>query len=274
MGLKDGDSEIRQLYKYQPDKTHTLDLLRKQELYFSFSKDFNDPFDCRVNLLTVGSKSQWAAHAKKYSITDEVFNQSMKFLKSINFDADKLRKLHDKMSFNKIILYCLSEIRNNILMWSHYANSHKGICIGFETIIDQNSLCIKHNDTSLNNHPIYKQSLAVDKVAYQENYPEPYAMFSSNFNDLWKFFTTKSDDWEYEKERRIVLAYPEINKRIIHYDKSALKEVVFGCKTSDDFKEKVTKVINDEYISKGYDIDILQCSINREEYRLNITKIN
>jgi len=28
---------------------------------------------------------------------------------------------------------CFSEVENNLLLWSHYADKHKGACIGFNT---------------------------------------------------------------------------------------------------------------------------------------------
>lgn len=69
------------------------------------------------------------------------------------------------------------------------------------------------------------------------------------------------------------MPYHEINKRLIRYEKSALKEVIFGCKASTEFKQQVMKLIKDEYTSKDYHVDILQCSIDRNEYRLNIIEI-
>jgi hypothetical protein len=69
------------------------------------------------------------------------------------------------------------------------------------------------------------------------------------------------------------MPYRDVNKRMIRYEKSALKEVIFGCKTSDEFKQQVMKLIKDEYSSKNYNVYILQCSIDRYEYRLNINEL-
>ncbi len=275
MALEEGDYKIHRLYKYRPANEHTLDILRNNELYFSFAEEFNDPFDCRLKLVLPNNKEQWEAAVKKRCFPEDFIREYMQGLEAINFDAEKFIQLYQKSTFSTITLYCFSEIKDNILMWSHYSNSHRGICIGFETIIDQDSLCIKTDDPTLNNHtnPMYHRFLPVNKVKYQIKLPEPYNFLVGDHKHLYEFFKTKSIDWQYEQERRIAMSYHEINKRLIRYDRSALKEVIFGCKTSREFKQQVIRLINDEYTSKGYNVDILQSSIDRNEYRLNINKL-
>lgn len=276
MALDPDDYKIKRLYKYRPDNDHTLDILRNNELYFSFVEEFNDPFDCRVNFLLPRNKIEWEDHVKKHNIPDALARQAIKALEQINFDSEKIIKLYEKTNFKTITLCCLSEVEDNILMWSHYSNSHRGICIGFETIIDQNSLCIKTDDPTLNTHdnPVYHKTIPIDKVEYKINYPEPYDFLTGNHHDLYKFFKTKSIAWQYERERRITMPYRDVNKRLIKYDKSALKEVILGCKTTNEFKQQVISLIKNEYSSKGYTVDIYQSSIDRDNYRLNINKID
>lgn len=275
MALEPGDHKIKRLYKYRPDNDHTLDILGNSELYFSFPEEFNDPFDCRINLLLPNNKKEWEDHAKRHNIPDALAREAIKALERINFDSEQVIKLHEKTNFKTITLYCLSEIKDNILMWSHYSNSHRGICIGFETIIDQDSLCIKTDDPTLNNHSnsVYHKTIPIDKVAYEVNYPESYDFLTSNHHDLYKFFKTKSVDWQYERERRITMPYRDIKKRLIKYDKSALKEIIFGCKTDDKFKQQVIRIVENEYSSQGYIVNIYQSSIDRNDYRLNISKL-
>jgi hypothetical protein len=67
------------------------------------------------------------------------------------------------------------------------------------------------------------------------------------------------------------MTYRDIKKRLIKFDRSALKEVILGCKASAEFKQQVINLVKEEYVSKGYNVDILQCVIDRDEYRLNIT---
>lgn len=276
MALDEGDHKIRRLYKYRTDNIHTLDILQNSELYFSFVEEFNDPFDCRVRIVLPTNREQWETHARYHNIPENLAHPVIRFLEAINYDTETIMQEYEKSHFRTITVCCLSEIRDNILMWSHYSNSHKGICIGFETVIDQNELCIRTDDPVLTRHinPVYHRVLPADKVKYQTICPEPYDFLSSDHRHLSEFFKTKSVDWHYERERRIIMPYRDINKRLIKFDKSALKEVILGCKARSEFKQQTMKLIEDEYTSKGYNVDILQCYIDRDEYRLNITQIN
>ena len=85
----------------------------------------------------------------------------------------------------------------------------------------------------------------------------------ANNQDLWKknywenFYhdiTTKTRDWEYEQENRLILSNPfydwdEKCRRTLTYDFSSLKGVIFGIKTSDDDKFKIIQTIQKNAIS-------------------------
>lgn len=46
--------------------------------------------------------------------------------------VNTLENAHKKRILEETGVFCLSEIPDHILMWSHYADSHTGICIKFE----------------------------------------------------------------------------------------------------------------------------------------------
>jgi len=105
-------------------------------------------------------------------------------------------------------IFCLSGKNDHILMWSHYADSHKGICFGF-----------KDNLTGYipNEAPLYDSD-----IIYENEHPyiEIYNDFSAGrayaSNDQFKNFaemshdlldaalTKKHIDWQYEEETRII----------------------------------------------------------------------
>ena len=83
-------------------------------------------------------------------------------------------------------LLCLSEERDHILLWSHYANSHRGVCFGFSVADD----------------PLFSQEIA--RVTYQNNYPR-YEYFDQTSQDEARIaFATKSSQWSYEAEWRVI----------------------------------------------------------------------
>jgi len=109
-------------------------------------------------------------------------------------------------------------------MWSHYSDSHKGICIGF----NWNKLFFIFNHT-----PIH-----AEKVIYPKNnqYPE-WNPFVEDSQIIDKMFFSKSLDWEYEDEWRIVL--PENGGISRKFDHNAIVSVFLGCQISKNHKEDI-----------------------------------
>ncbi|MDD3772392.1 MAG: DUF2971 domain-containing protein, partial [Weeksellaceae bacterium] len=91
-------------------KDKKLESFRENYLWFSKPKFFNDPFDCNM----------------------EVIKYYNNFLNSINTIAEKADDLIIN-STKEFGICCFSKTNNNIHMWSHYADSHKGICIEYDS---------------------------------------------------------------------------------------------------------------------------------------------
>ncbi|MGD6731850.1 MAG: hypothetical protein ACPKMZ_12385 [Pleomorphochaeta sp.] len=164
------EEKIEYLYKYRPlyngDKDsyefnkHTLSILQKGELYFSTPKEFNDPFDCLFPILPYKitkkqvlakiyskdiesreKRKQLKSYIRDYCNND-IDNYVNSFNELIKEDPKFLYELNRDQS-DKFEVCCFSKNYKNILMWSHYADSHKGICIGIKTIYEENSNLIE-----------------------------------------------------------------------------------------------------------------------------------
>ncbi len=100
VALRQGDEKVKRLYKYRQDNDHTLQILKNQELYFSFVIDFNDPFDCRVMVDWNGSdENNWRALAEREYIPEPIRQGALEGLRSIGFDANKIKQIYDKSEF-------------------------------------------------------------------------------------------------------------------------------------------------------------------------------
>jgi hypothetical protein len=88
------------LYHYLEAKW-ALDDIRRRRLKLSKIDDMNDPFEWKCVRSDHG-RSQWALEHTRLE------------------------------SFESYGVSCFSESWNSILMWSHYADRHKGICLGFD----------------------------------------------------------------------------------------------------------------------------------------------
>lgn len=128
---------------------------------------------------------------------------------------DALRAYKQEMS-RQFGLICFSEDWVNPLLWSHYADKHRGICLGF----DVNELVLR-------------------KVSYVRDRPSLKLPLTNEAADqlLW----TKYRDWKYEEERRswLRLDEQEDGHYFYHFDTQQnfmrLREVIVGplCDTTE-----------------------------------------
>jgi hypothetical protein len=232
-------------YKYRPVNERTKNLLSRRELYFPLAAEINDPFDCRIILnRDAPPETLWPmlkAHLqKKYATADEVevvyrllmdtapkgYNVTRE--RAEKFVADEeWRKMptHTEIGYMNILsarlaktrLLCMSAVPDSLLMWSHYSDSHQGICLGFAP------------------DPVLSK---MKPVTYVRDYPDvsSYLVDDEAYVNLSLY--TKSIDWKYEKEWRLVLtAADRITNPIYRFPSGTLSEVVFGCQCS--FKDRL-----------------------------------
>lgn len=95
----------------------------------------------------------------------------------------------------------LSEKCDDLLMWAHYAQNHKGLVIGFDS-----------------EHRYFHQQLGpsdefryVRKVRYSKGRPN---IRLTTIEDLTGIFLTKSEDWKYEDEWRVMRPLVESGSRV------------------------------------------------------------
>ena len=143
------------VYHFISDK-YLLDVLSQQRLKVSNIDDLNDPYELNAVKSPDKESREEAKKFKKY------------------------------MAYRYCIL-CFSKVWRNPLLWSHYANRHKGIAIEF-TIKDSIALPIKYrkNRYVLNSNKDNKQNTSYNK------------------RDIEGLWLTKFDGWRYEEEIRII----------------------------------------------------------------------
>jgi hypothetical protein len=126
------------LFKYQKINDNTKDNLTNNELFFSHPEDFNDPFDSRIEVTYKGTKKDWYYFASIINKDKKVINQKIndKIIIEVDngiFELDRTKngKLFGDRARNRFKICCFSDTNLSVLMWSHYADSHKGICLCF-----------------------------------------------------------------------------------------------------------------------------------------------
>jgi hypothetical protein len=115
----------------------------------------------------------------------------------------------------KFGVICFSRGWHNPVLWSHYAEKHKGVCLGFD-IPDAAVLPVTYMGARLPNK--IKAELVHGRLDDQ---------------DMRQIFTTKFKDWEYENEVRIFLRLVDRDADTGLYfqdfsESLALREVILG----------------------------------------------
>lgn len=190
---------IPHLYHWQrfnADQVTTL--LRDNVIWCSSPATFNDPWDCKpyFNSDFVNDPVEIEKHVTSYAdmtqrrmpdISEELIAQRQKaFRDNPKFLAECVEKITHGLwpvIAERYRVFCLGPDSGNLLMWSHYAENHKGICLEFST---QNA--VMH---------------CAQQVEYRQEFPV-LALYSDSHDDSLIPLLTKSDVWSYESEYRLV----------------------------------------------------------------------
>lgn len=230
----DNSEKPKIFYKYvKCNKKRIKEILEKEYLYLSALENFNDPFDPPIK------------RAKNY---------------------DEVKELLGDMRIG-----CISGSWDNVLMWSHYADSHKGLCIGYDAsdifkqgFTKQNTIlrkCIYTDDA-------YLDSLSLEIPIINNRDLEAFKNNIFNQLSFLDAYSIKHKNWEYEKEWRIITHNTE-NKIIL-----PIREICFGLGMNEDKKRLIKKYI--QKLNKNHiglwnlsSSNHLYC-LQREKYSLSI----
>ncbi len=154
-----------------------------------------------------------------------------------------------KKTINRTFGICsLSSNRDNILMWSHYSDCHRGFVVGL--------------DSSVLYHTAKGQ---IGKVIYDMKFPKV-GLFESGITDIIRLLYTKSPLWDYEDEYRISIDRP---KTIVTLPASAFKEIVIGCQMPENEKNEIVKLVKEKF----KDAKRYEAIISLYEFKLDLIPI-
>lgn len=244
------------LYKYMPEWPYAFSTLTTRFFHFSLISDFNDPFEGKFSDNEIYSKDEMREYFKNicHVPDDKMSSIENVMLHDTNWiETFKSKLMHEKESIEKEYgILCLSETNKNILMWSHYANSHKGIVIGLDPKI------IWRTTTSSNIGGL------IEPVKYEKDYPMV-NYFKNQKGVIDKWFFTKYEEWEYEKEWRAIY-----KPGLTQFPKEIIQSVYFGAKFSPEKRDSWIKQI----IDSGIKPEMYQASLDKTAYKINFEPIN
>ncbi len=235
------------VYKYESFDTAFDKIILGKTLMFSKPSTFNDPFDCNEYLLIPELTDEMvdkALDSLEENLTTEYRNRLKNNLKNPENVAAILREEKEKFKMT-----CFSRISDETLMWSHYADKHNGICVGFKFPID------------------YQEKFILCGVRY-ENEVKPIDGATDFLRTSLYWLTTKSERWNYEKEvRAITKTIPEKERQTIEFEGQHIKEIIFGCNVPITKINESIKEINETELD-GNRIEFYKMEIDKSSFLL------
>jgi len=161
-----------------------------------------------------------------------------------------------KSLLNDFGICCFAKNPLDPLMWAYYAESHKGMCLGFEfSNLDQEGYFAENSIFEVQ----YATTPLVFDLLILKDRP-------SILEKLIPFVTTKHEIWRHEAEWRYV-GFKEAQKPVA-YRKESLKEVIFGAKAPTEMKAMVKEICE----TNGLTPRFRSITLNAWSYTLDIVE--
>lgn len=206
----------------------------KKVKYISISPlNFNDPFDCHPLLIKISD--QFIYNTLNQSEFKKVLNRKgfttspfyLDFVKK--FGKTQVQVVNTEI-LPKVKISCFSERKNNLLMWSHYAKDHTGVCFEFDT-----KKIIRYLGTpSMIGHDSGGIFL---RVIYNRERTNYVYKSSNDHLPLMMWMKTKSIDWEYEREIRLVFLKRE--ESLLPIPSDLISKIYLGSEISDEIEAQI-----------------------------------
>lgn len=162
------------------------------------------------------------------------------------FTNEIIQKVKDAR--NNALISCFSKRYDSILMWSHYGDKHKGICIEFDRP-DKDFLDVKYSkkrckfDLEDTTRRVLGYMLSNEEVDVNDK---------GLIRCISKPFIVKSLDWKYEEEVRCILSpnsecVSTLEELSLYKIPTNISKIYIGCKvdkTSEEYKNLITLANN------------------------------
>lgn len=264
-----------------------IKIVKSGSVLLNNPKDFNDPFDCEIQIDENNNKKTFDLVVNYYAfkaVSDLIQGKGLKLTKSqkllflfvglelklykkvlgktktyepqpfFNAFINKVSKnnptvrnaieeskgkysneLVDKVTSikDKALVSCFSKRNDSVLMWSHYADSHHGVCIEFdeEKREEFSEVSYSKEKTHFDLYSVVSRILAYDY------FKEDVDLSDKSFNKMIMApFFTKSTDWSYEEEIRCVYSSSQLNDDVTSdmeryfLKMPKIKRIYIGCK--------------------------------------------
>lgn len=252
------------LFKYRDwkDSFHQK-VLTDAQVFFAKPMRFNDPMDTAIPF----------RYDEAELTADNVFIKILKLLRqqfplkeetelhALAFEYQRKDLLHNDKHLREQYEYQQEQLnktfgvlslcnnKNNLLMWSHYANSHAGFCVGFDSALLFNQIGGK-----------------LSAVDYEPDFPK-FSLFDDSHVNMHKLIYTKAECWKYESEYRHLKGGAA--DKIFTLKPETISEVIFGCKMTQFEKNEIIELMKRKYpFTRVYEV-----KTHETKFDLNLLQI-
>ena len=200
------------LYSFRPFNEFSISDLVNNEITLVHPSEFNDPFDTLV--LPWTKRFEKSCKEKKHI---EPYRASFDFFRVKSFVKDT----------------STTKAYKDVLMWSHYANEHRGFCIKYR---------FEQNFTKESPLTMYFRPILYTKKNERINIEKEHI-------DTNLAFCTKQYLWKYENEVRLIAYMPELSDSKKHFNAIPMGElchidsIYFGVRCSENVINTIKNIL-------------------------------
>lgn len=169
------------------------EIILNSRIYFPSRTQFNDPYDSTASIVFESSEQERRASlapiAKKRFSPFDPRRVAQEQLDTGIFEdpaATVKMAVRWQSKIDALGILSLSARPRHILLWSHYADAHKGVCLRFRTDLPEDPFCDAR------------------KVDYTKTFPTVNMVRGDGEQIIRGLLLTKAIPWRYEAEWRVV----------------------------------------------------------------------
>lgn len=298
-------------YRYRSGSELSIKELIYDELYFASREECNDPYEGKTFATFSKDKDLWGnlinealkshklelGESLKERIVDYFLSKSPMPIESIlKIQRDEFiaiaKRRSEQLVLNRIFeviqeyvmwyspeeqyFASFSKTNDNFLLWSHYANNHKGFCLVYRAIdgkIKQNPAWKRTQIASLPNPRLtfmVPDAFEIHEVEYvstpkssngfmrfpagvvgDKHIPEELELAQA---ERAKNYLQKHSVWDYEQETRVVLSSGvqwlagrrltlPVHQRLFHIDSTQVVGIILGSQMSDVQRQRIKEIV-------------------------------
>lgn len=291
----------RAFFKYASPET-ALAILRNRTVRYASPLTFNDPFDVQsglhfnfeidalpakiINRLSEYASSPTSPPVDPNDVWGKLVLEVQRLFPTHGFPRERweadapalLRGLaaeikatkegYQKIWWDKLLpgarFFCVSEERDNLLMWAHYARDHTGAVFEFWSLPEEdNPLSVARPVQYLDDPPSF--------FSEDEFLDEIFSLKKLDTDGLYQRYAyAKSKHWKYEREWR---AWYPLSESGLHDDMpirpTEFLALYLGCRAKPEFKAALLKLVCEAFPN----VRVFQATRLRETYSLDYTEI-